>query len=98
MLKVLGIFLKGQDKLKVAVNSHNSKGRCDLQVDSDARRLVFEFKFAKIDDDVSELLQKACTQLQDRRYGQSADAKGEILQIALVFSQEQRCITAFEKI
>ena len=92
------LFLKGQDKLKVAVNSHSSKGRCDLQVDSDARRLVFEFKFAIIDDDVSELLQKACTQLQDRRYGQSADAKGEILQIALVFSQEQRCITAFEKI
>ena len=92
------IFLKGEDKLNVIINNHSAKGRCDLQIDSKTRRLALEFKFANKESDEDSLLEQAKQQIIEKRYRQSADAKGEIMSIALVFSKEKRQITKFAQI
>ncbi len=92
------LFLKGEDKLKTSVNSHSSLGRCDLQIDSETRRLVLEFKFAKNEAEEAKLLEKAIAQIKEKKYGQTADAPTEIVSLALVFNQVKRQITKYKKV
>lgn len=60
--------------------------------------MALEFKFANKESDEDSLLEQAKQQIIEKRYRQSADAKGEIMSIALVFSKEKRQITKFAQI
>ena len=77
------------------VEVHNAHGRSDMEVETDHRHWVFEFKYAKTSDEVDGLLKQAVDQVQSRHYGQTNDGK-ELIRVALVFNAKQRCFTAWE--
>lgn len=92
------LFLCALKGSKVSVNQHTSLGRADLVVDSDNRRLVFEFKFCKIGNDPKALLKKAQDQMIKKRYGKTANTPQNLQAIALVFSQESRSFVEFSEV
>ena len=79
------------------VEVHNALGRSDMEVEVGNRHWVFEFKYAKDEDKVPELLQEAVEQIQNRRYG-TAKAGEELIRVALVFSAQSRRITAWKQV
>ena len=95
----LQMFLSGQNYYKsIMVNHHSSLGRADLIVDSNNRRLVFEFKFDKDGKHSLELLQKAKEQLQDKRYGKTVDCPPNFKAIATVYDATTRKLTSYEEV
>lgn len=79
------------------VEVHNALGRSDMEVDAGNRHWVFEFKYAKDDSQVSELLNDAVSQIQSRQYG-TAGSKKELIRIALVFSEKKRQFVSWKRI
>ena len=71
------------------VEVHSALGRCDMLVNIDKRRWVFEFKYAGRSSDAAACLEAAKSQMTSRRYG-GQDAGKELIRIALVFSGEER--------
>ncbi len=81
-------FLSGAG-LNPMTETHNAKGRSDLEVKAGSRHWVFEFKVARRADQNDTLLQEALDQIRTRRYGE-AHTGGELIRLALVFSVEER--------
>ena len=77
------------------VEKHSALGRSDLEVRTDHRHWVFEFKFAKRGADAQKLLAAAIAQSSSRRYGTEQNGK-KLCRLALVFDQETRCFSAWE--
>ena len=72
------------------VEVHNALGRSDMEVYAGRRHWVFEFKYAKTDDQAEGLLRQAQEQLKARRYGGLSKSAQELIRVALVFSGQQR--------
>lgn len=66
-----------------------------MEVETDHRHWVFEFKYAKTSDEIDGLLMQALDQVQSRRYGQTNNGK-ELIRVALVFDAEQRRFSAWK--
>ena len=79
---------------------HNFKGRSDLIINFDKRRVVLELKYSRDGTDVDTLLEDAIAQLEDKAYGTENLGERELLRIACVFngSFEVRQITAFKAV
>lgn len=77
------------------VEVHNALGRSDMEVDIGKRHWVFEFKYAKENDCVSDLLEKAETQVKNRQYGLQ-HGNQELIRIAIVFSGKERRFCAWK--
>ena len=94
---MLHSFLMGRNQ-NVRAESHNAKGRSDLIVDFDKRRVVFEFKFSKDGQDADTKLDEAVSQLASRDYGKENLQDRELLRLACVFNadKEHRTITAYK--
>ncbi len=85
-------------RVNVSVEVQNSKGRSDMQLELDNRRIVLELKFVKDSSEVQEKLAEAVAQIKARDYGNTIPLKSELLRIALVFDSSIREFAAFEAV
>ena len=96
---LLQLYLIGKNH-DVRVEQNNSKGRSDIIVNFEHRRVVIELKYSKDGRDTDALMEEAVNQVKDKEYGREIIGDRELLQIACVFNGDAavRKITAFKKI
>ena len=82
----------------VCAESHSSKGRSDLKIERENRRIVIEFKFAKNEKEAKNKLKEAVEQIRNRDYGNTLPLKSDLLRIAAVYNSDPtvRKISDFE--
>ena len=97
--QLLYIYLKGICN-SVSAELHSSKGRADLVIESDNRRVVFEFKYAQNEAEAKTKLTEAIEQIKTRDYGNILPKKTELLRIAAVFNADPkvRAFTEYQKV
>ena len=93
--QLLYMYLKGICN-SVSAELHSSKGRADLVIESDNRRIVFEFKYAKNEIEAKVKLSEAIEQIKTRDYGNILPKKNELLRIAAVFNADPK-VRAFNE-
>ena len=86
---MLKLYLLGAHQ-EVLSEVHESKGRADLVVNTDNRRIVFEFKYAKDETEAKAKLSEAVEQIKTRDYGNILPKKDELLRIAAVFNADPK--------
>ena len=87
--QLLYMYLKGICN-SVTAELHSSKGRADLVIESDNRRIVFEFKYAENETEAKAKLLDAVEQIKTRDYGNIVPKKTELLRIAAVFNADPK--------
>ena len=75
-------------KQNVSSEVHQAKGRADLMIETNKRRIVFEFKYAKDETEAKAKLSEAVEQIKSRDYGNIVPRKDELLKIAAVFNAD----------
>ena len=85
----LYLFLIGAG-IETTTESHSSKGRADLIIETKNRRLVFELKYAQNETEAKTKLAEAVEQIKARDYGNTEPKKAEILRIAAVFNADPK--------
>ena len=85
----LYLFLIGAG-IETTTESHSSKGRADLIIETKNRRLVFELKYAEDETVAKTKLSEAVEQIKSRDYGNTEPKKAELLRIAAVFNAEPK--------
>ena len=85
----LYLFLIGAG-IETTTESHSSKGRADLIIETKNRRLVFELKYAEDETVAKTMLSEAVEQIKSRDYGNTEPKKKELLRIATVFNAEPK--------
>ena len=86
---MLKLYLLGAHQ-EVLSELHEAKGRADLVVNTDNRRIVFEFKYAKNETEAKSKLLDAVEQIKTRDYGNIVPKKTELLRIAAVFNADPK--------
>ena len=86
---MLKLYLLGAHQ-KVLSEVHEAKGRADLVVNTDNRRIVFEFKYAKNETEAKSKLLDAVEQIKTRDYGNILPKKNELIRIAAVFNADPK--------
>ena len=96
---MLKLYLLGAHQ-KVLSEVHEAKGRADLVVNTDNRRIVFEFKYAKNETEAKSKLLDAVEQIKTRDYGNIVPKKTELLRIAAVFNADPkvRAFTEYQEV
>ena len=74
---------------------HEAKGRADLILETDNRRIVFELKFAQ-NEEAKIKLKEAVEQIKSRDYGNILPVKKELIRIAAVFNADTK-VRAFKE-
>ena len=94
---MLKLYLLGAHQ-EVLSEVHEAKGRADLIVNTDNRRIVFEFKYAKEETEAKAKLSEAIEQIKTRDYGNILPKKAELIRIAAVFNADPkvRAFTEFQ--
>jgi len=79
---------------------HEAKGRADLIVNTDNRRIVIEFKYAQNETEAKAKLNEAVEQIKTRDYGNIIPKKNELLRIATVFNADPkvRAFTEYQQV
>ena len=85
----LYLFLIGAG-IETTTESHSSKGRADLIIETKNRRLVFELKYAQNETEAKTKLSEAVEQIKARDYGNTEPKKAELLRIASVFNADPK--------
>ena len=85
----LYLFLIGAG-IETTTESHSSKGRADLIIETKNRRLVFELKYAEDETVAKAMLSEAVEQIKARDYGNTEPKKAELLRIAAVFNADPK--------
>ena len=95
----LYLFLIGAG-IEATTESHSSKGRADLIIETKNRRLVFELKYAQNETEAKTKLTDAVEQIKARDYGNTEPKKAELLRIAAVFNADPkvRAFTEYQKV
>ena len=85
-------------KQNVFSEIHQAKGRADLVIETNKRRIVIEFKYAKDETEAKAKLSEAIEQIKTRDYGNIVPRKDELLRIAAVFNADPkvRSFTEFQ--
>ena len=86
---MLKLYLLGAHQ-EVLSEVHEAKGRADLVVNTDNRRIVFEFKYAKNEAEAKSKLSEAVEQIKTRDYGNILPKKNELIRIAAVFNADPK--------
>ena len=86
---MLKLYLLGAHQ-EVLSEVHEAKGRADLIVNTDIRRIVFEFKYAQNESEAKTKLSEAVEQIKSRDYGNILPKKHELLRIAAVFNADPK--------
>ena len=81
-------------KQNVFSEIHQAKGRADLVIETNKRRIVIEVKYAKDETETRKKLNEAVEQIKTRDYGNIVPRKDELLRIAAVFNADPK-IRAF---
>ena len=77
-------------KQNVFSEIHQAKGRADLVIETNKRRIVIEFKYAKDETEAKAKLSEAIEQIKSRDYGNILPKKAELLRIAAVFNADPK--------
>ena len=77
-------------KQNVFSEIHQAKGRADLMIETNKRRIVIEFKYAKDETEAKAKLSEAVEQIKTRDYGNILPKKAELLRIAAVFNADPK--------
>ena len=85
----LYLFLIGAG-IETTTESHSSKGRADLIIETKNRRLVFELKYAEDETVAKTKLSEAVEQIKARDYGNTEPKKGKLIRIAAVFNADPK--------
>ena len=95
----LYLFLIGAG-IEATTESHSSKGRADLIIETKNRRLVFELKYAEDETVAKTKLSEAVEQIKARDYGNTEPKKAELLRIAAVFNADPkvRAFTEYQQV
>ena len=95
----LHLFLIGAG-IESSTESHSSKGRADLIIETKNRRIVFEFKYAQNETEAKAKLSEAVEQIKSRDYGNTEPRKKELLRIAAVFNADPkvRAFTEYQEV
>ena len=85
-------------KQNVFSEIHQAKGRADLVIETNKRRIVIEVKYAKDETETRKKLNEAVEQIKTRDYGNIVPRKDELLRIAAVFNADPkvRAFTEFQ--
>lgn len=75
---------------------HEAKGRADLILETDNRRIVFELKFAQNDEEAKIKLKEAVEQIKSRDNSNILPVKKELIRIAAVFNADTK-VRAFKE-
>ncbi len=96
---MLKLYLLGAHQ-EVLSEVHEAKGRADLVVNTDNRRIVFEFKYAENETEAKAKLSEAVEQIKTRDYGNILPKKNELLRIATVFNADPkvRAFTEYQEV
>ena len=86
---MLKLYLLGAHQ-EVLSEVYEAKGRADLVVNTDNRRIVFEFKYAKNEAEAKSKLSEAVEQIKTRDYGNILPKKNELIRIAAVFNADPK--------
>ncbi len=82
-------------KVNVSVEVQNNKGRSDIQIDFNKRRIILELKYAQNEDEVQNKLTSAVEQIKKRDYGNDKSLNGELIRLAMVFNNKDRQFSKF---
>ena len=87
-------------KQNVFSEIHQAKGRADLVIETNKRRIVIEFKYAKDETEAKAKLSEAVEQIKTRDYGNIVPRKDELLRIATVFNADPkvRAFTEYQQV
>ena len=85
----LYLFLIGAG-IETTTESHSSKGRADLIIETKNRRLVFELKYAEDETVAKAMLSGAVEQIKSRDYGNTEPKKEKLIRIAAVFNADPK--------
>ena len=85
----LYLFLIGAG-IETTTESHSSKGRADLIIETKNRRLVFELKYAQNETEAKTKLTDAVEQIKARDYGNTEPKKEKLIRIATVFNADPK--------
>ena len=77
-------------KQNVFSEVHQAKGRADLMIETNKRRIVIEFKYAQNETEAKAKLSEAIEQIKTRDYGNIVPRKNELLRIAAVFNADPK--------
>ena len=77
-------------KQNVFSEIHQAKGRADLVIETNKRRIVIEFKYAKDETEAKAKLSEAIEQIKSRDYGNIVPRKNELLRIVAVFNADPK--------
>ena len=77
-------------KQNVFSEVHQAKGRADLVIETNKRRIVIEFKYAQNETEAKAKLSEAIEQIKSRDYGNIVPRKNELLRIAAVFNADPK--------
>ena len=77
-------------KQTVSSEVHQAKGRADLMIETNKRRIVIEFKYAKDETEAKAKLNEAVEQIKTRDYGNIVPRNDELLRIAAVFNADPK--------
>ena len=91
----LYLFLIGAG-IETTTESHSSKGRADLIIETKNRRIVIELKYAQNETEAKTKLTDAVEQIKARDYGNTEPKKTELLRIAAVFNADPK-VRAFNE-
>ncbi len=80
---------------EISAECVNARGRSDIEMLAGEKYFVFELKFAKDNDDDSELLYGAVEQIKSREYGVQAYPELDHILVAMVFSEKTRTFTQY---
>ena len=96
---MLKLYLLGAHQ-EVLSEVHEAKGRADLVVNTDNKRIVFEFKYAKNETEAKSKLSEAVEQTKTRDYGNILPKKNELIRIAAVFNADPkvRAFTEYQEV
>ena len=96
---MLKLYLLGAHQ-EVLSEVHEAKGRADLVVNTDNKRIVFEFKYAENETEAKAKLSEAVEQIKTRDYGNILPKKAELIRIAAVFNADPkvRAFTEYQEV
>ena len=90
------LYLAGAG-MEAKTKVREAKGRADLIVETDNRRIVLELKFAQNDKEAKIKLKEAVEQIKSRDYGNTIPVKKELIRIAAVFNADTK-VRAFKEV
>ena len=87
-------------KQNVSSEVHQAKGRADLMIETNKRRIVIEFKYAQNETEAKAKISEAVEQINTRDYGNIVPRKDELLRIAAVFNADPkvRAFTEYQQV